>query len=111
MIPFQLKIALVAVAALVLVGLGIKVCTSIYQRGWNDHVVVSEREKAAMKAANDQAIAIAEKELREDIAALVLEKEKLEHEVADLDRQADEDPAAHDGGIGPDSVRRLNAIR
>lgn len=84
---------------------------AIYARGWDAHVILSEKEKVEMRKANEKAIANAEKTLREDIAILASEKEALENAAAELDREAVEDPDADTGGISADSVRRLNAIK
>ncbi|QIG75637.1 hypothetical protein EVC20_066 [Rhizobium phage RHph_Y2_17_1] len=83
----------------------------IYDRGWDARDVIAEREKEDMRKANAFAVASAEKGLREDVAALIIEKERLENEVARLDAEADADPDAGDVGVKRNGVQRLNAIR
>jgi hypothetical protein len=82
-----------------------------YDRGYQAAVVVKEKEALAQKAANDKAIAASEKGLREDVAAIILEKEKLEDDLARLDAESAEDPDADTGGIKRNGVQRINAVR
>jgi hypothetical protein len=111
LIPPQFMLTAYLIAAVAVAGVGYWIYDTIYDRGWDAHVVISEKEKAAQLAANNQAIAIAEKGLREDIALLLVDKEKLENDVARLDAEAAADPDAHSGGIKRDSVRRINTVR
>ena len=111
LIPPQIKIAAYAVAALAIVSVGYVVYDAIYDRGYEAAVVFKDAEAAAKQAANDKAIKHAEKTMREDLALIILEKEKLEDEVARLNREAAQDPGAADGGIGTGSVQRLNSVR
>jgi hypothetical protein len=107
----QIKLIAFAVGALLLIGAGVVVYDKIYDRGYSASSAKHEADEAAMVKANNVAIASAEKGLREDIAALVVEKENLEDENARLDAEADKDPDAHTGGIKRGSVQRVNAIR
>jgi hypothetical protein len=109
--PAGVKLAF-AVGALILIGLGANwVYNHIYDRGYAAASTKYEAEEAAMARANQVAITNAEKGLREDIAALSAENQKLEDERVQLDVQADQDPAAHSGGIKRSGVQRLNAER
>ncbi|WP_276122581.1 hypothetical protein [Pararhizobium qamdonense] len=105
-----IRIALAAAALLAIAGAAYWIYDAIYDRGWDAHVIVSEKEKQAMRKANDQAIASAEKELREDLAVLLLEREKLENDLVRLASEAAQDPDANSGGIKRNGVRRINAI-
>jgi len=90
---------------------GVFVYNRIYDRGYQAAKIEDEALMQRMKEANERAITAAEKALREDLANLKLEKDKLENEVKRLDDQADQDPHADTGGIKRSSVQRLNAIR
>ncbi|SOC90139.1 hypothetical protein SAMN05216358_0163 [Rhizobium sp. AN5] len=111
LIPSQFQIAAYLVAALAVAGVGFWIYDTIYDRGYEAAVIVKDKEAADREAANNKVIAAAEKGLREDLATIILEKEKLEDEVARLNREAAQDPGAADGGIGLGSVQRLNSVR
>ncbi|WP_326894418.1 hypothetical protein U8P73_36675 (plasmid) [Rhizobium beringeri] len=83
----------------------------VYDRGWDANEAVWVKKQADQVEANDRAIANATKELREDIAALVVENGKLENDVARLNEEALQDPDAHSGGIKRSSVQRINSVR
>ncbi|QNG62658.1 hypothetical protein B1VFA_113 [Rhizobium phage B1VFA] len=83
----------------------------IYDRGWDANEAAWVKKQADQVEANDRAIANATKELREDIAALVVENGKLENDVARLNAEALQDPDAHSGGIKRSSVQRINSVR
>jgi hypothetical protein len=97
--------------AVAIVGAGIYAYNTIYDRGYSAAAVVYEKQAEDQLKANNFAIASAEKGLREDVAALILDKEKLEDEVARLNSEAGADPSAHAGGIKRSSVQRVNSIR
>lgn len=107
----KIQIAACAVAALAIVGISYMIYDAIYDRGYQAAVLVKDAEAQSKLDANNKAIANAEKGLREDLALIILEKEKLEDEVARLNREAAQDPGAHDGALGLGSVQRLNAVR
>lgn len=90
---------------------GYLVYDAVYDRGYAAGVAIMEKEMDAIRAANDRAVVNAEKGLREDVALLILEKEKLEDDVARLNREAAQDPDALSCGLGLGSVQRLNSIR
>lgn len=107
--PFRLYAA-IGLLALV-VAAGAIVYSHIYQRGYDAATVAAQAKLDQMQAANDRAIAAAEKTLREDVAELKLQKDNLENEVAKLDAEGAADPDANECGIGVGSVQRLNAVR
>lgn len=111
LVPAQFRLVAYVVAALAIAGAAYWTYDTIWDRGWAAHVVVAEKEKEAMRLANEQAIAAAEKGLREDVAALLQEKEKLVHDLTVLSQEAAQDPDAHTGGVKRNGVRRINAIR
>jgi len=111
LIPEPLRIyALLAMIVLTVIAGGV-VYSHIYQRGYDAAVIAHQVELKKMQDANDRALAAAEKVLREDLADLKLQKDKLQNEVAKLDADAAADPDAGSCGIGPRSVQRLNAVR
>jgi hypothetical protein len=107
----QIKIAACVVAAVAITGVGYLIYDAIYDRGYQAAVLVKDAEAKAKEDANNKVIANAEKGLREDLALIILEKEKLEDEVARLNREAAQDPGAVDGALGLGSVQRLNSVR
>lgn len=107
----QIQIAACVVTALAITGVGYLIYDAIYDRGYQAAVLVKDAEAKAKEDANNKAIANAEKGLREDLALIILEKEKLEDEVARLNREAAQDPGADDGALGLGSVQRLNSVR
>ncbi len=110
-VPASVKLA-IGIGICILIGLGGSwVYNKIYDRGYEAASIKFKAEEAKMIKANQAAIASAEKDLREDIAKLSIDKEKLENESARLDVEADQDRAAHSCGIKRSGVRRLNAIR
>lgn len=104
-------VALYLICALAVTSIGVWTYNKIYDRGYSDAVVIAEKEKTALKAANDQAIFAAEKKLRDSVTTLTMEKEKLEDDIARLNHEAAEDPDAGAGGIKRSSVQRLNSVR
>jgi hypothetical protein len=109
--PPGVKLAF-AVGALILIGLALNwTYDRIYDHGYQAAAVVYEQKAIDQKAANDRAITAADKGLREDMAALALDKEKLENDVARLNAEAAKDPDAASGGVKRSSVQRLNAVR
>ncbi|QNH71720.1 hypothetical protein V1VFAS_090 [Rhizobium phage V1VFA-S] len=97
--------------AVLVVTAGAYAYNAIYDRGWDANEAVWVKKQADQVEANDRAIANATKELREDIAALVLQNGKLENDVARLNEEALKDPDAHSGGIKRSSVQRINSVR
>lgn len=104
-------IALYVVIALAMTSVGVWTYNKIYDRGYSAAEVVAEKKKAALKAANELAISVAEQKLRESVTTLIMEKEKLEDDIARLNHEAAEDPDAGAGGIKRSSVQRLNSVR
>jgi len=90
---------------------GTYVYNVVFERGWNANDALWVKKQADQVQANDRAIANATKEMREDIAALVLENRKLEDDVARLNQEALQDPYAHSGGIKRSGVQRINSVR
>ncbi len=110
-IPASVKVAF-ALGSAILIGLAASwTYNTIYDRGYAAASSKYEAEKKAMVKANQAAIASAEKGLREDLASLSAEKEKLNDENARLDVESAKDPDAHNGGIKRSGVQRVNAIR
>lgn len=83
----------------------------IYERGYQAADAEAKKRELAQKEINDRAIAAAEKRLQADLDRVAKEKELLENEIIRLAYEAAEDPAANDGALSADSVRRLNSIR
>ncbi|OWZ90488.1 hypothetical protein B9J07_28290 [Sinorhizobium sp. LM21] len=102
---------IVTAAVVAAVGVSIYAYNAVYERGYEAMRAVHEKALADQAAANNVVIAAAEKGLREDVALIILEKEKLEDEVARLSREAAQDPGAAECGIGSGSVQRLNSVR
>ncbi|NKL08309.1 hypothetical protein GFL39_25915 [Rhizobium leguminosarum bv. viciae] len=100
-----------AALAVLVVTAGAYAYNVVYDRGWDANEAVWLKKQADQVEANDRAIANATKELREDIAALVVENGKLENDVARLNEEALQDPDAHSGGIKRSSVQRINSVR
>lgn len=90
--------------ALALAGVSAKVAYSVAE---NKYL----KEMAAIQAANDKAIASAEKVLREDVAIATLENQRLQDELEKLIQAADADPDADACGMSVDGVRRHNALK
>lgn len=111
LLPPPIQIAAYLVAALAIVSVGYAIYDAIYDRGYEAAIVIKDAEAAAKQAANERAIEHAAKTMREDLALIILEKEKLEDEVARLNREAAQDPDALSCGISAGSVQRLNAVR
>ena len=78
----------------------------VYQAGSDSR----DAEIAAMRKANDRAITLAEKGLREDLASAIFEKKRLENEAVRLDAEADADPAAARECLSVERVRRIKAL-
>ncbi|MGV1754814.1 hypothetical protein [Agrobacterium sp. CG674] len=97
-------------AAAAVVG-GIWVYNSIYDRGYTAASAHYEQVALDQKAANDLAIEKARELLSGSIRNLILEKEKLEDDVARLNAEAAADPDAAAGGVSAGSVQRLNTVR
>lgn len=100
-----------ALGALAVMSAGYFVYDAIYDRGYQAAVIVKDAEAKANEEANNKAIAASEKTLREDMAVLILEKEKLEDDLARLNAEAAADPDAATGGLKRSGVQRINAVR
>lgn len=111
LIPPQFLIGVYVVAGVAIVAAGFWIYDTIYDRGYQAASVIYEQKQAAQKAANDKAIATAEKDMREDMQVLALQKEKLENEIDRLNAEAAADPDAANGGIKRGGVQRINSIR
>jgi len=94
-------------AALVLVLLVVAGGIGLYRMG----ISAKQQEMDALRAANDRAIAAAEKDLREDLSLVITEKKRLENAYAELVEQAQNDARADACGISGDSVRRLRSLK
>ena len=110
-IPTSVKVA-IALGCAIIIGLAASwAYNKIYDRGYAAASLKYEADEAKMVKANQAAIASAEKGLREDLATLAVDNQKLEDERAKLDVQADQDAGARTGGIKRSGVQRLNAER
>ena len=105
------RLIVAALAGLALFAAGLLIYNGIYDRGYEAATAFYVAKELRTKAANDAAITLAERKLKEDIAKLKEEKEALEYENARLDADAAQDPHAGDGALGADSVQRLNSVR
>lgn len=107
----KLGLAGVALASVVFGLLLYQIYNSIYESGFGDGIAFKQVEIDRMQAANQKAMTDAVKvqdALREQIKEqFILSQTMLEN----LRNEADNDPAAHTGGLSSSSVRRLNSIR
>jgi hypothetical protein len=110
-IPSEIRLTVYLVATLAITGAGFVAYDAIYSRGYDAASVVYQKEALDREAANNLGIKQAEASLRGSIETLILEKEKLEDEIARLNREAAQDPGADDGALGLGSVQRLNSVR
>lgn len=110
-IPTEIRLAAYLVAALAVTGVGFVVYDAVYDRGYDAASAVYQKEALDREAANNLAINQAQEALRGSIETLILEKEKLEDDIARLNREAAQDPGADDGALGLGSVQRLNSVR
>ncbi|NTH50469.1 hypothetical protein G6L09_05705 [Agrobacterium rhizogenes] len=111
LIPTSVKVAIAIGVAIVISLAASWTYYKIYDRGYSAASSKYEAAEAKMVQANQAAIASAEKGLREDLATIAADKEKLDNENAINDSKANEDPDAHSGGIKRSGVQRLNAVR
>lgn len=82
-----------------------------YQVGKRAAEAVCVAEKASQRAANEAAADRAYEQLRAAANELIEKDKELADALAEFNEAADADSGGASGGIGVDSVRRLNSIR
>jgi hypothetical protein len=98
---------------IVLAGLAVAVGVlwGAYYQGRQDGYAIAKLEGEAEIARQIDINTEMQKKLRAELDQLARENEALDNKMEKLREEADNDPAAASGGIGIDSVRRLNRIK
>jgi hypothetical protein len=104
-------VAVFLVAAATLGALYLQIRHDAFNEGYDKATLRWELELARVKAANLKVVEDAQFVYRADLDLLELTKDKINDTLIDQAAEAARDPGADTGGIGADSVRRLNAIR
>lgn len=111
LLPPPVRVGLI-IGSIILIGAAAHhAYNAIYQRGFVAAEQIAEREKAALRRANELAIAAAETRLSRELVKIRNEKERLEDAIDRIEAEADADVDATRLGISAGSVRRIEAIR